>query len=169
MTTARMLPWLLAGIVCAAISPAQGGDLTPAVPRTVDPAKAKAQRSRASALDRQAARRRSQRAGHACKDEPARSADLPPSRQTLTRAPRARAPARPWKIDAFGAVRPHEGCTRGDAMHYRFGMQFPDSTLSALRTRRRRRRRGRITWGRLLWLALVLTIAAVSAGLLAGG
>jgi hypothetical protein len=43
MTTARVLPWLLAGIVCAAISPAQGGDLTPAVPRTVDPAKAKAQ------------------------------------------------------------------------------------------------------------------------------
>jgi hypothetical protein len=25
------------------------------------------------------------------------------------------------------------------------------------------------TWGRLLWLALVLTIAAASAGLLAGG
>jgi hypothetical protein len=38
-----MLPWLLAGIVCAAVSPAHGGDLTPAVPRAVDPAKAKAQ------------------------------------------------------------------------------------------------------------------------------
>jgi hypothetical protein len=38
-----MLPWLLAGLVCAAVFPAQAGDLTPAVPRVVDPAKAKAQ------------------------------------------------------------------------------------------------------------------------------
>jgi len=47
-------------------------------------------------------------------------------------------------------------------------MRFPDSTFTALR----------ITadyddasagWGRLLGLALVLTVAAVSAGLLAGG
>lgn len=43
MTSARMLPWLLAGIVCAAALPVQCGELTPAVPRAVDPAKAKAQ------------------------------------------------------------------------------------------------------------------------------
>ena len=53
-------------------------------------------------------------------------------------------------------------------MSYRLPMRFPDSTFTALR----------ITadsddasagWGRLLGLALVLTVAAVSAGLLAGG
>jgi hypothetical protein len=53
------------------------------------------------------------------------------------------------------------------AMHYRFGMQFPDSTLSALRIAGDDADESN-TWGRLLWLALVLTIAAVSAGLLAG-
>ena len=45
MTSSRMLPWLLAGLVCAAVSPAHAGDLTPAVPRVVDPAKAKAQQA----------------------------------------------------------------------------------------------------------------------------
>ena len=52
-------------------------------------------------------------------------------------------------------------------MHYRFGMPFPDSTLSALRIAGDDADESN-TWGRLLWLALVLTIAAVSAGLLAG-
>jgi hypothetical protein len=53
-------------------------------------------------------------------------------------------------------------------LHYRFGMQFPDSTLSALRIAGDDADESN-TWGRLLWLALVLTIAAASAGLLAGG
>lgn len=53
-------------------------------------------------------------------------------------------------------------------LHYRFGMQFPDSTLSALRIVGDDADESN-TWGRLLWLALVLTIAAASAGLLAGG
>ncbi len=50
MTTARMLPWLLAGLVCAAVSPARGGELTPATPRVVDPAKAKAQEAQRQRL-----------------------------------------------------------------------------------------------------------------------
>jgi len=47
-------------------------------------------------------------------------------------------------------------------------MQFPDSAFAALRiaTDPADESAG---WGRLLWLAIVLTIAAVSAGLLAGG
>ena len=49
---------------------------------------------------------------------------------------------------------------------YRFVMQFPDSTLAALRVAADDETAG---WSRLLWLAIVLTIAAVSAGLLAGG
>lgn len=53
-------------------------------------------------------------------------------------------------------------------LHYRFGMQFPDSTFAALRIAGDDASDSH-SWGRLLWLALVLTIAAVSAGLLAGG
>ena len=53
-------------------------------------------------------------------------------------------------------------------MHYRFGMQFPDSTLAALRIPGDDAGESS-TWGRLLCLAIVLTIAAISAGLLAGG
>ena len=45
------------------------------------------------------------------------------------------------------------------------GMQFPDSTFAALRIRADDESH---SWRRLLLLALVLTIAAASAGLLAG-
>jgi hypothetical protein len=51
---------------------------------------------------------------------------------------------------------------------YRLRMQFPDSTFKALRIAADPDD-GSAGWGRLLWLALVLTISAVSAGLLAGG
>jgi|tagenome__1003787_1003787.scaffolds.fasta_scaffold13223848_1 hypothetical protein len=54
------------------------------------------------------------------------------------------------------------------SLHYRFAMQFPDSTFKTLRVAADSADES-ATWGRLLWLALVLTIAAVSAGLLAGG
>jgi hypothetical protein len=54
------------------------------------------------------------------------------------------------------------------SLHYRFGMQFPDSTFAALRVATDNADES-ATWGRLLWLAIVLTIAAVSAGLLVGG
>lgn len=47
-------------------------------------------------------------------------------------------------------------------------MQFPDSTYTALRIAADTDDES-AGWGRLLWLAIVLTIAAVSAGLLAGG
>jgi len=47
-------------------------------------------------------------------------------------------------------------------------MQFPDSTFAALRIATDRADES-ASWGRLLALAIVLTIAAVSAGLLAGG
>ena len=47
------------------------------------------------------------------------------------------------------------------------GMQFPDSTFAALRIRANADESH--SWRRLLLLALVLTIAAASAGLLAGG
>jgi hypothetical protein len=47
-------------------------------------------------------------------------------------------------------------------------MRFPDSTFTALRLAADTNDES-ASWGRLLWLALVLTIAAVSAGLLAGG
>jgi hypothetical protein len=60
----------------------------------------------------------------------------------------------------------------GDAgaapLHYRLVMQFPDSTFAALRIATDRADES-ASWGRLLALAIVLTIAAVSAGLLAGG
>jgi hypothetical protein len=49
---------------------------------------------------------------------------------------------------------------------YCFAVQFPDSTFAALRIADDDESAG---WGRLLSLAIVLTIAAVSAGLLAGG
>jgi len=49
---------------------------------------------------------------------------------------------------------------------YRSVMQFPDSTFAALRVDAGDETAG---WSRLLWLAIVLTIAAVSAGMLAGG
>ena len=47
-------------------------------------------------------------------------------------------------------------------------MQFPDSTFAALRIGADSTEES-AGWGRLLALAIVLTIAAVSAGLLAGG
>jgi len=53
-------------------------------------------------------------------------------------------------------------------LNYRFAMQFPDSTFKTLRIPADGADES-ATWGRLLWLAVVLTIAAVSAGLLAGG
>lgn len=46
-------------------------------------------------------------------------------------------------------------------------MQFTDSTFTALRIAADSD--DEAGWGRLLWLAIVLTIAAVSTGLLAGG
>ena len=52
-------------------------------------------------------------------------------------------------------------------VHYGGGMQFPDSTFAALRIRADDDESH--SWRRLLLLALVLTIAAASAGLLAGG
>lgn len=53
-------------------------------------------------------------------------------------------------------------------MHYGRPMRFPDSTFAALRLRADHNDESS-AWGRLLVLALALTIAAVSAGLLAGG
>ena len=53
-------------------------------------------------------------------------------------------------------------------MHYRFVMQFPDSSFKALQMRLDDVEES-AGWGRLLWLAIVLTISAASAGLLAGG
>ena len=53
-------------------------------------------------------------------------------------------------------------------VHYGDGMQFPDSTFAALRIRADDADESH-SWRRLLLLALVLTIAAASAGLLAGG
>jgi hypothetical protein len=50
---------------------------------------------------------------------------------------------------------------------YRFDVQFPDSTFAASRISAADDESA--GWGRLLSLAIVLTIAAVSAGLLAGG
>ena len=47
-------------------------------------------------------------------------------------------------------------------------MHFPDSTFAALHIAADTDEAS-AGWGRLLWLAIVLTIAAVSAGLLAGG
>jgi hypothetical protein len=56
----------------------------------------------------------------------------------------------------------------GRSLPYRLVMQFPDSTFAALRIAADRDAES-AGWGRLLCLAIVLTIAAVSAGLLAGG
>ena len=53
-------------------------------------------------------------------------------------------------------------------LHYGRAMQFPDSTFAALRIRTEDAD-GSHSWRRLLLLAIVLTIAAASAGLLAGG
>jgi len=53
-------------------------------------------------------------------------------------------------------------------LHYGGAMQFPDSTFAALRIRVDDADESH-SWRRLLLLALVLTIAAASAGLLAGG
>jgi len=53
-------------------------------------------------------------------------------------------------------------------LHYGRGMQFPDSTFASLRIRADDADESH-SWRRLLQLALVLTIAAASAGLLAGG
>jgi hypothetical protein len=54
------------------------------------------------------------------------------------------------------------------ALLYRARMHFPDSTFTALRIAAETDEEA-AGWGRPLWLAIVLTIAAVSAGLLAGG
>jgi hypothetical protein len=54
------------------------------------------------------------------------------------------------------------------AVHYGRAMQFPDSTFAALRIGIDDADESR-SWRRLLLLALVLTVAAASAGLLAGG
>ena len=51
---------------------------------------------------------------------------------------------------------------------YRSVMQFPDSTFAALRVAVDADDET-AGWSRLLWLAIVLTIAAVSAGMLVGG
>jgi hypothetical protein len=51
-------------------------------------------------------------------------------------------------------------------LSYRVGMQFSDSTFTALRVDSDSFDR---SWVRLLLLAVVLTLAAASAGLLAGG
>ena len=53
-------------------------------------------------------------------------------------------------------------------LHYGRGMQFPDSTFAALRIHANDADEPH-SWRRLLLLALLLTIAAASAGLLAGG
>jgi hypothetical protein len=60
------------------------------------------------------------------------------------------------------------GDAAAGSLPYRSGMQFPDSTFAALRIATDRADES-ASWGRLLALAIVLTIAAVSAGLLAGG
>jgi hypothetical protein len=51
---------------------------------------------------------------------------------------------------------------------YRSGMRFPDSTFAALRLPGEGADES-FRWGRLLLLAIALTIVAASAGLLAGG
>ena len=53
-------------------------------------------------------------------------------------------------------------------MHYGRAMRFPDSTFAALRIGADNADESH-SWRRLLLLALVLTVAAASAGLLAGG
>ena len=56
----------------------------------------------------------------------------------------------------------------GPDLNYGRAMQFPDSTFAALRLVADGHDEPQ-GWGRLLVLALILTIAAASAGLLAGG
>ena len=51
---------------------------------------------------------------------------------------------------------------------YCSGMRFPDSTFAALRLPGEGTDES-FRWGRLLFLAIALTIVAASAGLLAGG
>ena len=58
--------------------------------------------------------------------------------------------------------------TGGARVHYGPDMQFPDSTFARLQLDAERSDES-FAWRRLLFLALVLTIAAASAGLLAGG
>ena len=58
--------------------------------------------------------------------------------------------------------------TRGIGFHYGRTMQFPDSTFARLQLDADRSDES-YAWRRLLFLAVVLTIAAASAGLLAGG
>jgi hypothetical protein len=53
-------------------------------------------------------------------------------------------------------------------LHYRARMQFPDSTFAALRIGGDDADEA-AGWGRLLVVAIALTVAAVCAGLLAGG
>jgi len=53
-------------------------------------------------------------------------------------------------------------------LHYGCAMQFPDSTFAALRIAGDSTDESN-TWVRLLLVAVVLTIVAASAGLLAGG
>ncbi len=53
-------------------------------------------------------------------------------------------------------------------MFYGSGMRFPDSTFSALRLPGESGDES-FRWGRLLLLAVALTIVAASAGMLAGG
>jgi hypothetical protein len=53
-------------------------------------------------------------------------------------------------------------------VHYGDAMRFPDSTFAALRIGADDADESH-SWRRLLLLAIVLTIAAASAGLLAGG
>ena len=53
-------------------------------------------------------------------------------------------------------------------MHYGDAMQFPDSAFAALRVSADNADESH-SWRRLLLLALVLTVAAASAGMLAGG
>lgn len=57
---------------------------------------------------------------------------------------------------------------RGACMFYGRAMHFPDSSFAALRMSADDADES-FRWGRLLLLAVVLTIAAASAGLLAGG
>jgi len=58
--------------------------------------------------------------------------------------------------------------TPGIRFHYGRAMQFPDSTLARLQIGADGSDES-YAWRRLLFLAVVLTIAAASAGLLAGG
>ncbi len=53
-----------------------------------------------------------------------------------------------------------------DALPYREGMQFPDSTFAALRIDSDI---VQPSWARLLWLAIALTSIAAAVGLFAGG